>query len=476
MYAFRRTSGRHRDVLARTPEAKLMAVDLKHSDGIDDAYAAAHLARAIEAYKFFYPTVSGAAIVKGNGEIGLVPNEVFATLDCAPEQLVFTANSDTPYAPILLDLSIGPLVVELPPGPLIVCSMDINQRWVADMGLPGPDAGNGGKHLLVPPGHVGALPEAGYFIHHASSNRQIVGVRSLPVNGDVSAAKARLTTVKVYPFDPKTPWKEPRWIDATGKEQDTTLLAWETNGRFWEVLHETVQAEPPYEGYRTEYGRLATLGIERSKPFAPDARMTNLLVKAAVEGNRQMRAQSFSDDRPDRVVWPDRQWEWASLRFEDGDFNAGFLLDLQAREKWFYQAIGASPAMFRRDTRAGSLYWLGLRDVRGQMLDGGKRYRLVVPLPVPGKLFWSVTVYDLETRSQIQTPQQKAALRSLFELSGRGGGSVELRFGPDVVEGADTAWIQTRAGRGWFTYFRIYGPEAPAFDGSWKPGDFEVLP
>jgi hypothetical protein len=199
-------------------------------------------------------------------------------------------------------------------------------------------------------------------------------------------------------------------------------------------------------------------------------------LKAAVEGNRQMRAQSFSDDRPDRVVWPDRQWEWASLRFEDGDFNAGFLLDLQAREKWFYQAIGASPAMFRRDTRAGSLYWLGLRDVRGQMLDGGKRYRLVVPLPVPGKLFWSVTVYDLETRSQIQTPQQKAALRSLFELSGRGGGSVELRFGPDVVEGADTAWIQTRAGRGWFTYFRIYGPEAPAFDGSWKPGDFELLP
>src|SRR5215831_19224295 len=144
------------------------------------AYEDADLNRAIQTYKFFYPTVSGAAIVKGNEQIGMVPNKVFGILDCSPEQLVFTANSDTPYGPLLLDLSVGPLVVELEPGPLIVCSMDINQRWVADMGLPGPDAGKGGRHLLVPPDYQGYLPE-GYYVHRASSNRQIVGARSLPV-------------------------------------------------------------------------------------------------------------------------------------------------------------------------------------------------------------------------------------------------------------------------------------------------------
>ena len=79
---------------------------------------------------------------------------------------------DTPYSPMLLDLGIGPLVIELEPGPLIVCSMDINQRWVADMGLPGPDAGQGGKHLLLPPNYRGAVPSSGYFIHRASSNRR----------------------------------------------------------------------------------------------------------------------------------------------------------------------------------------------------------------------------------------------------------------------------------------------------------------
>src|SRR5262245_50949851 len=219
------------------------------ADTMGQAYDDADLNRAIQAYKFFYPTVSGAAIVRGNEQIGVIPNKVFGILDCGPEQLVFTANSDTPYGPLMLDLSIGALVVELPPGPLIVCSMDINQRWVADMGLPGPDAGNGGKHLLIGPDYQGEVPDSGYYVHRASSNRQIVAVRSLPVEGDVKGAKERLKTVKVYPLDPKVPWQEPQWLDLTGKKQDTTPLDWEDNIQFWEVLHETLEIEPMFAGY-----------------------------------------------------------------------------------------------------------------------------------------------------------------------------------------------------------------------------------
>ena len=212
---------------------------------VQRAYDDADLSRAIAAYKFFYPTVSGAAIVKGNEQIGVVPNKVFGILDCAPEQLVFTANSDTPYGPLLLDLGVGPLVVELPPGPLIVCSMDINQRWVADMGLPGPDAGNGGKHLLLPPDYTGAIPDTGYYVHRASSNRQIIGARSLPVEGDVVAAKERLTTIKVYPLNPTDDWTEPQWLDVTGKVQDTTPLHWETNMVFGQAETRAVALQLP---------------------------------------------------------------------------------------------------------------------------------------------------------------------------------------------------------------------------------------
>jgi hypothetical protein len=436
------------------------------------AYDHAALVRAITAYKFFYPTVSGARIISGNEAAGLVANKVFGTLDCGPAQLVFTANSDTPYGPLQLDLSDGPLVVELEPGPLIVCAIDVNQRWVADMGLPGPDAGKGGKHLLVGPDYTGALPADGYYVHPASSNRQIVGARSLPVGGDVAAALKRLKTIKVYPLDADTAWTEPEWVNLTDKFQDTTPLDVEATLDFWRVLHETINVEPAFAGYHTHYGELAALGIEKGKPFAPDERMTGILERAARLGNAEMRVQSFADRRPDRHVWPDRQWEYAALRFEDGDFNTATHVDLGAREKWFYQAIGASPAMFRRDTSAGSLYWLGHRDATGNLLDGANTYQLRVPLPVPSKLFWSVTVYDIGTRSQIQTDQNKAALRSLFELDDLTGESVDLLFGPSAPAGNDNAWIQTIPGKSWFVYFRIYGPQEAAFDGRWRPGDF----
>ncbi len=54
------------------------------------------------------------------------------------------------------------MVVELPPGALMCVVNDMNQRYVMDMGLPGPDAGKGGKHLILPPGYKGKIP-AGYF-------------------------------------------------------------------------------------------------------------------------------------------------------------------------------------------------------------------------------------------------------------------------------------------------------------------------
>ena len=110
-------------------------------DEVQRIYDEADLNRAVEAYRFFYATVSGAAILKGNNEVGVVENKVFGILDTKPRHVGFTLNSDTPYGPIQLDLSAGPLVVELPAGPLIGAALDINQRWVADMGIPGPDAG-----------------------------------------------------------------------------------------------------------------------------------------------------------------------------------------------------------------------------------------------------------------------------------------------------------------------------------------------
>ncbi|HEY1922998.1 MAG TPA: DUF1254 domain-containing protein [Tepidisphaeraceae bacterium] len=445
------------------------------ADTAQRAYDDADLNRAIEAYRFFYPTVSGSAIFKGNAKLGIIPNKVFGTLDSQPKHVGFTLNSDTPYAPLILDLSDGPIVVELPPGPLICIAMDINQLWVADLGLPGPAAGKGDKVIFLPPDYAGT-PPAEYRIARSTSYKMLMGVRSLPVNGDVPGAIDRIKTIKVYPLSAAANPPDVTWLDLTPPPEDTTPLAWENNIQYWRELAEVINSEPANPRFHNMYGELAALGIEKGKPFDPDTRMTGILENAAKIANAQMRVESFDDRRPDRIVWPDRKWEWAALRFEDGDFNTANYADLYARDKWFYQAIGASPAMFKRDTTAGSLYWLGLRDYTGATLDGGKTYKLNVPQPVPDKLFWSVTVYDTDTRSQVLTDQGKAALRSLFELKDKIGiAPIDLYFGPTAPAGHEGEWIKTIPGKGWFVYFRIYGPDKPAFDGSWKPGDFEEV-
>ncbi|WP_425317841.1 DUF1254 domain-containing protein [Pseudomonas nitroreducens] len=438
-------------------------------------YDEADLNRAIQAYRFFYPSVSMYSGWKGNLAAGMVPNQVFAALQGTPKKQVFTANSDTPYAVMPLDLSTGPMVVELPPGAIMSVVNDLNQRWVMDLGLPGPDKGQGGKHLVLPPSYSGGVP-AGYFTGTSSTHRAMLMLRALAKGGDVQAAIALMHTVKVYPLNRPADWKEPRWISLTGEALDFSSLQVDGRLDYWKRLHELIDSEPALADYRLYYGELAALGIAKGKPFAPDARMRGILEQAAHMGDAQLRVQSLADRRPDRVVWPGRQWEWASLRPENGTFDTPDYVDLDAREKWFYQAVLQSPAMFRRTPGAGSLYWMSSHDAKGAYLDGGKTYRLRVPQPLPERLFWSVTLYDSQTRSQVSTDQQQAALRSLYELKDLPkDGPAELYFGPTAPPGKEHQWIKTQAGRGWFAYLRIYGPTEGAFDGSWMPSDFESV-
>ncbi|NOG72284.1 DUF1254 domain-containing protein [Roseicella sp. DB1501] len=433
----------------------------------------ADVQRAVIAYRFWYPTVSVEGIFNGNREIGLQDNQAIGIASTGPRQVGFTLNSDTPYGSAALDLTDGPMVIELPPGGFIGLVDDHHQGWVQDLGLPGPDEGKGGKHLVLPPGYSGQ-PPAGYHLGHSSSLKTLFAVRSLPVGGDARAALEALRRIRVYPLASAGNPKPLDFVDTSERRMDSTCLRWEDNIQFWEVLHRVLDAEPLVGKFVPMYGLLAELGIEKGKPFAPDARMKAILEQAARAGRDQMLVAAFDSNRPDRVNWPDRKWEWVGLVPGSAQFETPAGIDLEARDRWFAQAIVTSPAMFRRTAGAGSLYWQATRDSAGAFLDGGKSYRLAVPQPVPGKLFWSVTVYDTATRSQVQTDQDKAALRSLFELKdAAGSGSVDLHFGPAAPAGQEGRWIRTAPGRGWFAYFRIYGPEQAAFDRSWKPGDFE---
>src|SRR5262249_213844 len=106
-------------------------------------------------------------------------------------------------------------------------------------------------------------------------------------------------------------------------------------------------------------------------------------------------------------------------------------------------------------------------------LDGAKNYTLHIDPNVPAKDFWSITVYDAVTRSMIDTDQRKAGLDTYGNLAKNADGSIDLYFGPDKPAQASN-WIKTPPDRGFFLYFRAYGPLQPFFDQTWALNDIEL--
>jgi hypothetical protein len=98
--------------------------------------------------------------------------------------LVTTPNSDLLYAMSYVDLGKdGPLVMDAPPM-LQGILLDYWQRpipvdggkFFGDVGLFGPDAGKGGKFLILPPGYKGEVPQ-GHFVYRSGTNNVFIFLR-----------------------------------------------------------------------------------------------------------------------------------------------------------------------------------------------------------------------------------------------------------------------------------------------------------
>jgi hypothetical protein len=124
----------------------------------------------------------------------------------------------------------------------------------------------------------------------------------------------------------------------------------------------------------------------------------------------------------------------------------------------------------------GSDYAVAFQDAKKQPLDGGKNYKLHLPPNVPVDNFWAVSLYDSQTRSQLQTSNPYPSLGSQTEgLKKNADGSYDLYFGPKPPTGKKSNWLETDSGKGWFTILRMYGPLEPWINKTWRPGEIELM-
>jgi hypothetical protein len=429
---------------------------------VDALYDERDFQRACQAYLWSLPAVSFTAWQRGVTKgLGAANGQIVAILSYEARRGILTANATTPYYLGFADLSSGPFVLEMPAHGVQGGISDAWQNTIAETDVPG-------KYLVLPPGQKAPDNVGGYVVCHSPTINIFLGMRLTDPNPET--AKQALAQLKMYPYAQRDNPQNTKILDAGTK-------AWSGQPprgmEYWERLNDVIQNEPIETRDIFFHGMLRPLGLEKGKPFKPDQRQTKILTDAVLVGEAMAKANSAARRFASVKYRSDAHWDFALLL--DADNPGSFWNLLDERASWFYEAVGAGPAMAPKRPGPSSAYLGAYKDKTGEWLDGGISYRLRVPPNPPVKLFWSVTVYDVDTRALILNDQKIADRSSGMDLRKNADGSVDIYCGPKAPSGFEKNWIPTIPGKSWFAYFRFYRPTEAYFDRSWPLPDFEPL-
>ena len=386
------------------------------------------------------------------------------------ETVMLTPNSQVVYVFNYLDLKTdGPTVMEVP----AKLAAMLDSMWdqpITDIGATGPDKGKGGKYLVLPPGYEGEVP-SGYFVVKSPTYGVMVVLRGYMENGSTAPTVKRLKQTKIYPLSQKANPRETTFINVSGKPINTLFP---TDERLFYNLADLIQQESIADKDKVMYGMLATIGIKKGEPFNPDVRMQKILKRAARTAHGIVQSLFLAPRDPDAWYYPGKTW---TLPFQTP--NAFFEVDdrvlLDERSQFFYSAFGTSAGMVGAYVGKGSKYINSYTDNQREFLHGENTYRLVMPPNVPAKDFWSLTVYDVDTRSMLKNGTRFPNIDSYRDLKTNADGSINLYFGPQAPKGYENNWVKTVPGKDWFVMMRFYGPEQAYFDKTWQMNDFEKV-
>ena len=391
--------------------------------------------RAVEAAIWGMPAVSMAGVRKSLAGIGADFNQVvYFSKPLEARHEFLTANNQTPYVLAILDLHRGPVVLELPPASrevaLFGSAIDSWEVPLVDVGPSGEDAGKGGKYLFLPPGYSGARPD-GYIVIQSPTNFVHAAMRPIILGqGTLADGVAYSQTLKVYPLAEASGSPQTKYVDAYPKPWKT-LPVYDLT--YFRDLAAVVNDEPAQERDAVMLGLLASIGIEKGKPFNPTVEDARAFERAVQEAYASMQAYFTTPGKMLAPHWPDRQWMDARLtQKQDFTFvvDGKLLVDERAGNflwaTWLPKKLGAASA-----------YPTALRDGAGKLLSGQNNYQLRVPADTPARDFWSVIVYSMKTKSMIPNPQNRVGLSSYdkSKLIMNADGSADLYFGPTAPAG-----------------------------------------
>ena len=432
---------------------------------------------AIQVYLLALPAVGGAGIFNGVDKIDANSMDlVYWSQLMTSDFGLLTPNTSTLYFMSFLDLSDGPIVFKIPAN-LQGAVNNIYQQPVVDLGKAGPDKGMGGTYLLIPPHYNGTIPE-NYFIAKSDTTQNLViGRAFLDDTKNTTSAVNSIKEFRAYHLSEADNPPNQKMIDASGHQ---LKLSHPTTDGFWEFLHKVYSKEKYVRDEdKNLIGMMKIIGIDPTQPFAPDEHSKKLLDEAAIVAN--LMAKNIAYNSPIKSSWiyyPDKTWELGfmttSPAFED-ERNATQILP---RLSFAYQAITTANNMIKDYIGSGSKYLMNYRDGNDNFLVGSNTYRLHIPPNVPVKQFWSIDLYDTETRALLKNdvqPRPSVTSANIGNVTQNDDGSYDIYLGPTAPAGQEKNWLKTNVDEGFFVIFRFYGPTEEYYSKSWQLPDFELI-
>jgi len=438
-------------------------------DAITKLYDERDFQRACQIHTWALPMVGFHGLhLAQRDQLGIKDGEISMFFDLKDKSGMLTPNITTLYAFSFWNFSKqGAFVIDAPAGLIAGGLLDLWQQPITDIGQTGPDKGAGGKYLFLPPGSkMIAVP--GYRVYISPTVQVWFGTRAL--DPDPKIAEETIRKFKIYSWNDRSKATVTNFVPVNGK---VWTSAQPTDANYFKMVADALEPEPVQTRDRVIYGMMASLGIEKGKAFQPDERLTKILNEAAMVGELTARANAYEKRFAGSIVWKDKHWEYANmveLNQEDSNYT-----QLDQRASWFYEAIGNSTGMQGRILGFGQVYLETSKDKAGKWLVGSKSYHFHVPANAPVKQFWSITLYDNVTRGPLVTDQGSADMSSRKDIEKNADGSVDIYFGPTKPKGANKNYIKTLPGKGWFPYFRFYGPTESYFDKTWQLEDIEEI-
>ena len=432
--------------------------------------------RAVQVYHLALPAVSGAGIFYEQATVGGEAGDILYWSDFMNSEIeLLTGNTSVLYFMSLQDLSNGPIVVHVPEGNLQGHADNINQQVMTDWGIVGPNEGEEALFLFLPPNYEGETPtsfnkeDENNFVIQSDSMQFIAMGRAFVNAPDMDAAEELIKKVNIYPLSEINNSPQVKFIDVAG---ESLKLSYPTTDGFWEFLHEVHSKETVVRAEdKNLIGLMHTIGIIPGESFEPDEDSKKLLDKAAIVAN--LMARNIAYDSPAKqpfIYWPDKNWELAFQTKNPRHEDERGATQIEPRMSFMYQAITTADAMVLELVGKGSKYVGTYRDSDYNFLIGSNTYHLNIPADVPAENFWSIVVYDAETRSMIKNESQPLpGIRSLnSNLMQNEDGSYDVYFGPEDPESYENNWVETNEGDGFFVYMRFYSPTEAYYDKSWQ--------